>query len=543
MKFHVKQEGEKGMREIKVERRYLMLPLGFEARSKKLCFYRQGELVLEFDAPVDRVRPDYYKYVDLSACLGQTLTVSCDPEMDVVFELTDRPPEQAFYGEKYRPRAHFSSRLGWINDPNGLVFDGERYHLFYQHNPYSHNWSNMHWGHAVSADLLHWKELNPALAPDEMGAMFSGSAIMDRENRTGLKTGGQDVMLLYYTAAGGGSLRSKGRPFTQCLAWSADGGRTFQKYAGNPVVGHIEAENRDPKVVFVPELSAYVMALYLNDNRYTLLTSTDLTSWKFLQELALPGDAECPDLYPLPLDGDPGKTRWIFSGASDRYLIGEFVSGKYRPVRTVRRLHYGGNSYAAQTFSDIPERDGRRIRMAWNTARIPHSYFCCSMCIPCELRLQTIGREETLTVWPIQEVESLFCQEQVLTAEGLTAGRTVLSKRRPGAHWLEFTVAASEDCRFTLSLFGGEVEVDLSENAVRCMDKTMPIHVEDGRIRLLILADAMGFEIFCGRGQAFMCMGFVCDYNLQNLTLDVKAGRLEKADCRLAALADIWTEE
>ncbi|MCI8360223.1 MAG: glycoside hydrolase family 32 protein [Clostridiales bacterium] len=534
------------MQEIKVERKYLILPIGLEARSKKLCFYRQGapdlELTLELDAPVDAIRPDYYKYVDLSAYIGQTLTLTCDPDVDCGFEQTDQPSAQPFYGEKYRPQAHFSAGLGWINDPNGLVFDGERYHLFYQHNPYSHNWSNMHWGHAVSPDLLHWKELPPALSPDELGTVFSGSALMDRENRTGLKTGEQDVMLLYYTAAGNSSLRSKGRPFTQCLAYSADGGRTFQKYPGNPVVGHIEAENRDPKVVYVPELSAYVMALYLNDNRYTLLTSTDLIAWKLLQELALPGDAECPDLYPLPLDGDGSKTRWIFAGASDRYLVGEFSSGKYRPVKAVQRLHYGGNSYAAQTFSDIPATDGRRIRMAWNTTRTPHSYFCCSMCLPCEMRLQTIGREETLTAWPVREVESLFRQEENFTMQDLTAGPAVLSRRTPGAHWLEFTLTPSADCRFTLSLFGGEVEVDLPENAIRCMDKTMPVHMEDGKVRLLIIADAMGFEIFCGRGQSFMCMGFVCDYNLQNLILDVKAGRLERTDCRLAGLENIWTE-
>ena len=529
------------MQEMKVERRYLVLPLGFEARSKKLCFYREGRIILEFDAPVDLVRPDYYKYVDMSAYLGEVLELSADPEINLGFEQTDQPPARAFYGEKYRPRAHFSTRLGWINDPNGLVFDGEKYHLFYQHNPYSHNWSNMHWGHAVSRDLLRWEELEPALAPDGLGAMFSGSAIMDRENRTGLKTGGQDVMLLYYTAAGGGSLRSAGKPFTQCMAYSTDGGRTFQKYPGNPVVEHIEAENRDPKVVFVPELSAYVMALYLNDNRYTLLTSTDLLSWKFLQEITLPGDAECPDLYPLFLDGDPGKARWILSGASDRYLVGEFGSGKYRPVKAVHRLHYGSNSYAAQTFSDLP--DGRRVRIAWNTTHIPHSYFCGSMCIPCELRLETIDREETLTAWPVAEVETLFRGEERVILENLEEGRNAVSRRSPGAHWLEFTLTASADCCFTLSLFGGEAEVNVPENVVRCMDKTMPIHMEGDTIHLLILADAMGFELFCGKGQSFMCMGFVSDYNLQQLTLDVKAGRLEKAECRLAALADIWEKE
>ena len=528
------------MDKIEISGRYLILPLGYEARNKKICFYRDGALELEFDAPVDIVRPDYHKYLDLAAYRGETLGLSTDPAMDFCPEQTDEKPPETFYGEKYRPAVHFSTKLGWVNDPNGLVFDGKRYHLFYQHNPYSHIWSNMHWGHAVSEDLLHWEEKEPALAPDELGTMFSGSAVIDRENRTGLKEGETDVILLYYTAAGGGSIQSKGRPFTQCMAYSTDGGETFKKYAGNPVVEHIEAENRDPKVIFSEELSAYVMALYLNDNRYTLLTSTDLLHWKFLQEIALPGDAECPDFYPLCLDGDPAKRRWILSGASDRYLIGDLKAGKYRPSGPVGRLHYGSNSYAAQTFSDIPASDGRRIRMAWNTTRMPGSYFCGSMCIPCELRLRTLDKEETLTVWPVREVETLFRHEQMPVYEKLEPGSLDLGVRRPGAQWLEFFVEAAGDSLFTLSLFGMGVEVNLAENAVRCMDKTMPIHMRDGKIHLLILADAMGFEIFSGEGQSFLCMGFVSDYSLGHLELRVDAGRLERVSGRLAALESVW---
>ena len=292
----------------KLDSRYLVLPLGYLSKNKKIIIYSDEKMVLEFDAPVDMLRPDYFKYLDLSALSGREIEIVTEPELDTPFSFTDQNPPPPRYDEKYRPMAHFSAGLGWLNDPNGLVFYDGLYHMFFQHNPFAHTWSNMHWGHAVSRDLLHWEEREPALSPDELGTIFSGSAIVDRENRTGLKENERDVLLLYYTAAGNSSKRSAGKPFTQCMAYSTDGGLTFTKYKSNPAVGHIEAENRDPKVVYVEDISAYVMVLYLSDNRYVLLTSDDSLSWKFLQEISLPGDAECPDLYPLYLD-------WTMIGA------------------------------------------------------------------------------------------------------------------------------------------------------------------------------------------------------------------------------------
>ena len=525
---------------MKITKPFLAIPIGYAARGKKLCFYNGSDLVLELDAPVDAAYPDYVQYVDVARFMGEDLTVFTDPEIDVDIKLTDKIPVQEFYREKYRPQAHFSAKHGWINDPNGLVFDGERYHLFYQHNPYSHQWSNMHWGHAVSTDLIHWDEQALALAPDALGAMFSGSAVMDRENRTGLKENENDVLLLFYTAAGGSSLLSKGKPFTQCMAYSTDNGKTFRKYAGNPVVEHIEAENRDPKVVFVPEISAYVMALYIDDNRYALLSSSNFFEWKFLQELSLPGDSECPDLYPLYLDGDPKQKRWVFSGASDRYLVGDFKSGKFRPLKEAKRLHYGRNSYAAQTFSDVPKEDGRRLRIAWNTTQAPNVAFCGSMNIPCEMELKTFDQEETLTLWPAREVKTLFEQEDFPALSDLGPGKFSLGRRTYAPQWIECTVKASKDAVFELSLFGERVQINAEENTVRCMDATMPLYMRDGNIRLLILADALGFEIFCGEGQAFMCMGFLADYTLNRLELTVQQGNLTSFQGHLAALQSVW---
>jgi hypothetical protein len=160
------------------------------------------------------------------------------------FSLQDTP--QGFlvgsarpYGEAYRPQFHFSARKNWLNDPNGLVFYKGRYHLFFQHNPQGINWGNMTWGHSVSPDLLHWTQIENALTPDDLGTIYSGSAVVDWKNTGGFKTGAQDPLVCFYTSAG--------KPFTQSLAYSNDGGDTWTKYAQNPILGHIREKTATPK--------------------------------------------------------------------------------------------------------------------------------------------------------------------------------------------------------------------------------------------------------------------------------------------------------
>ena len=298
------------------------------------------------------------------------------------------------YSELHRPQFHFSAKKNWINDPNGLVYHDGIWHLFFQHNIEAPTWGPMWWGHAVSNDLLHWRQLDHALHPDEMGSMFSGSAVIDHHNAAGF---GKDAMLLFYTAAG--SHATPARPFVQCLAFSVDGGQTFNKYEHNPIVDWMQADNRDPKVVWDAASQKWVMALYLEDERYCLLSSSDLKEWSHLQDIVLPGTYECPDFFPL-VDED-GVNRWVFSGAGSGYLVGQFDGNKF--VAETELSHYDGgpNNYAAQTWSNAP--DGRCVQISWMAGGLyPEMPFNQQLSIPVELCLLGTGSNARLARRPKQ---------------------------------------------------------------------------------------------------------------------------------------------
>lgn len=499
-----------------INKKYLILPVSYHAVRKKVYFYENERLIFDLDVSLDPKTPDHiYKY-DVERFSGRDLTVCCD-EVSFCPELTDEG-ECPDYNEKFRPSVRFTAPSGWINDPNGMVYYGGKYHLFYQHNPVFNKWGNMHWGHAVSGDLFHWEHKGEALFPDNMGTMFSGSGIVDKNNRSGLKQGKNLPILLYYTAAGGGTAISSGQRFTQCMAYSTDGGKTFKKYENNPVVAHVESENRDPKVVWCDEIGAYIMAIYLADNRYMLLKSDDLLNWKSIQSFPLFGDAECPDIYCLPVDGDGEKRVWVFSGASDVYFIGKFSGGKFMPDGEAKRLHYGKNSYAAQTFSDVP--DGRIIRMAWNTSDIPNMPFNGSMCVPCEMSVKTIDSQPHLCANPAVEIENIYDSEKRFDIAEDNELCCILELK---AQDISVTAKSDNNGKISIKLYGGEIVADCEKNEISLGSSSMPLCVTDeGEIRIRIIADVNGAEIFAGYGQAHMCVGFLSDYSLDKLIVSPK---------------------
>ncbi len=515
-----------------IDKKYLILPVSYHAAKKKVHFYENDDLVFDLDVSLDIKTPDHvYKY-DVRRFLGRDLDIRCEEVDSFLPQLTD-DGEAPAYDEKFRPSVRFTAPGGWINDPNGMFYLNGEYHLFYQHNPVLNKWGNMHWGHAVSLDLFHWEHKGEALFPDETGTMFSGSGIVDKDNCSGLMQGDVPPILLFYTAAGGGSAVSSGKPFTQCMAYSTDGGKTFNKYENNPIVEHIEAENRDPKVVWCEDIGAYIMAIYLADNRYMLLKSDNLLEFKSIQSFPLFGDAECPDIYCLPIDGDSKKRAWVFSGASDVYFVGKFSGRKFMPDGEAKRLHYGKNSYAAQTFSGVPA--GRIIRMAWNTSDIPNMPFNGSMCVPCDMSVKTIDSQLHLCAYPVEEIKNTYDSEKKFD---VAQGDGLCCKLERKAQDILVSARAAESGRISIKLYGQEITADCKENEIMLGSSSMPLCVTDsGEIKIRIIADVNGAEIFAGYGQAHMCVGFLSDYCLDKLI--VSPSGLSEVSVKVAQLKDV----
>ena len=252
------------------------------------------------------------------------------------------------YHETDRPQFHFTAKQGWLNDPNGLVYYDGEYHLFFQFDPLLRGAdASKAWGHAVSADLVHWRQLDPALLPDALGPIWSGSAVVDCDNTSGLGRPGKLPLVALYTAAGGKSSESEGHAFTQCLAYSLDRGRTWTKYDHNPVLPQVVAGNRDPRVVWYAPTRRWIMALYLDGDHFGLFASPDLKAWTPIQTLTLPGSGECPDFFEMPVEGtgkNSHERRWIFSAANGQYQAGTFDGTTFAPgnadaARGCRRQH------------------------------------------------------------------------------------------------------------------------------------------------------------------------------------------------------------
>ncbi len=501
---------------------YLVLPVSEYVGNHQIRFSVGGKLVDDITLRLDYKNPSAYSYYPIGKWMGKPVTLSVTPGVEPEDLQTD-DPANAKRGEVFRPFLHFTPVYGWNNDPNGLleytspVTGKTVWHMFYQFNPYDWVWGNMHWGHAVSEDLLHWTHLDTALYPDETGTMFSGSAIVDRENRTGLKNGDEDVILLYYTAAGNTSALSEGKKFTQCLAYSTDGGMTFTKYDKNPVVDHIRADNRDPKVIWCEELKKYLMAIYLDGDEYELLTSDDLLSWSRLQTVAIEGDAECPDIYPLKANGDPADRKWIMSGASHRYIVGTFEGSRFRVLQNARKLNYGSSSYAAQTFSTYDEYE--RIQIAWDRdMRFGNATFDGQMGIPCSMSLKKDEKEDekeavdvyTLCAEPIAALNGLIRDEKRFDGAELTS----VIPLEESAY--ELDLALDPKCRsgkLKIDLFGQTIQIDAELNTLRVGRDTMPIRTLRGAPRLRIVIDKGSAEVFASGGSSMMTVPWLLNFN------------------------------
>jgi fructan beta-fructosidase len=414
------------------------------------------------------------------------------------------------YHETWRPQFHFTPRENWTNDPNGLVYYKGEYHLFFQHNPKGREWGNMTWGQAVSPDLLHWKQLPNAIEPDALGTIFSGSAVVDWNDTAGFQTGDEKTLSAIYTAAGGTSPESKGQPFTQCLAYSNDRGRTWTKYARNPVLGHIIKENRDPKVVWHAPTRKWIMGLFKDGNTYALFSSPNLKDWRHLQDITVPNCGECPDFFEMPIDGDKGKAKWVFTAANGHYLVGSFDGRKFTAETGPHQVDYGKNFYAVQTYSDIPRSDDRRIQIAWmNGGKYPDMPFNQQMSFPCELRLHTFPEGQRLTRLPVKEIERLRGRKHAWTNEPLAPGRNLLKGINGDLFEIRAEIEPRDAESVGFKIRGEPVTWSAKNKKLSCLGAEAPLEPLDGRIRLHILVDRTSIEVFGNDGRVSLTSCFL----------------------------------
>ncbi|WP_052572849.1 glycoside hydrolase family 32 protein [Haloferula sp. BvORR071] len=489
--------------EFAVNGRYLIWPVTRDASQKRRFFtYLDGaEQPLLYSDICLTNNPDFWVFTDLANYQGRKITVTGSVPGGLAdawskVKISDTyPGEEETYREALRPQYHFTSRRGWLNDPNGLVWKDGTWHLFYQHNPYNHNWDNMTWGHATSTDLFHWKEQPSGLFPDAEGYMYSGSGIFAPKGSTGLPVKG-DALVFTYTANGNHSY-APDHKVVQSVAYSEDGGKTLTKFAGNPVLPHVEAENRDPKVFWHAPTKHWIMPLYYDRSDYGIYSSPDMVKWEKTGDYKIPTDGECPDLYELPVGGSPKETRWIAWGAQGKYMLGSF-DGRQFKAESGPHHHYFGAAYAGQTYDNAPEH--RRVHIGWMRDGGPGlngAPFNLQMTIPMDFTLRRQGDGLRLWAEPVKEVEALRADTKEWKDLVFESGQTDPLNDFKGG---QFEVEAVIDANSNASELGFRI---FDEHAAlwKPSDKTFsgtegPQAAVDGKLKVRIFVDTVSMEVF-----------------------------------------------
>lgn len=412
------------------------------------------------------------------------------------------------YQEQHRPQYHFTPDSMWMNDPNGMVYFEGEYHLFYQHYPDDNVWGPMHWGHAVSTDLVRWEHLPIALYPDSLGLIFSGSAVVDWKNTSGFGQDDEPPLIAIFTHHLMEGEKAGRNDFQyQSIAYSTDKGRTWTKYAGNPVIPNTDKirDFRDPKVIWDEDSEQWVMVFAAQD-RVRLYGSPNLKDWTFLSEFgeklgAHGGVWECPDLFPMTI-AETGERKWVLlqsinpgspnGGSGTQYFIGDFDGKSFIPDADFAKddtgiwLDYGRDNYAGVTWSDIPQTDGRRLFMGWMSnwdyaTIVPTTRWRSATTLARTLALKNTPAGLRLLSQPVAELEQLRAKKYSVTDLKLNDTSINLTDR------MDFSPTLSEVI----------LEAEVAENA------TLQLELSNGKgEKYLVGYDAAQQQFFSDRQQA-----------------------------------------
>lgn len=448
---------------------------------------------------------------------GEPRLVASDPN-DATFEIFSEITVTAYPDAKYdqdrRPQYHFTSKRNWLNDPNGLVHDGKKYHLFFQHNPMGTQWGNMTWGHATSKDMLRWEQQEHALIPyqvdNRQGVIFSGSAILDHMDSLGRATKTNNTLAAFFTYAAEPA-------YYQAMAFSTDLGETWTLHNnGRAIIPNqgMNPEERDPKIFWHGPTEQWGMVLWVDQDPKTKIgtmrffMSDDMVRWRMACDVKRPWAYECPDVFFATVDGK-GKPKTVLYDASGDYEIGVFDGKSFKAETERLSFGEGGNIYAAQVFNNQPQ--FRTIQMAWmndapaaEAANVP---FCGQMTIPVQLRLVSTKAGPRLSAKPIAEIASLVQREQRFDSIALGDSPTQLAIEPAVEVDLDISIEMATATSVTMQfggiefrylLDGGVLSFAGPEGPIVLMENLRPI---DGTLDLRLLIDRMSVEVFAEDGQ------------------------------------------
>ncbi|MCB0838187.1 MAG: glycoside hydrolase family 32 protein [Bacteroidetes bacterium] len=487
-----------------------------------------------------------------------------------------------YYQEQHRNQIHFSPEKQWMNDPNGMVYYEGEYHLFYQFYPDSNVWGPMHWGHAVSRDLVHWEHLPIALYPDELGYIFSGSAVIDWNNTTGFGEKGNPPMIAIYTYhLMEGEKAGRDDYQTQGIAYSLDKGRTWTTYEGNPVIPNPGIKDfRDPKVFWHEETSQWIM-IFASADRVQIYQSPNLKEWTQASEFGKDqgshgGVWECPDLFKLPVDG---KEKWVMivslgrggpnGGSGTMYFIGDFDGKTFtndNSPETVLWLDPGRDNYAGVTWSDIPKEDGRRIFIGWMSnwvyaTVVPTYIWRSAMTLPRTLSLKNTDEGIRLISRPVEDITVLRSELKTIEEVSINSQIDITAQTgfdgKPKELIFEFEYNPEAKADFGIKLhnqLGQEVKIGYNPaNEEFFVDRTNSGKKDfsddfatydkanfkaEGKLKIHVFVDVASVEIFVNDGELVMTEIFFPDEDFNQLSLFGKRAKLTQGN--VYSLQSIW---
>lgn len=531
--------------EFKIERRYVSFLIGGGRYEQHTCLNLLvgGKVVRSATGwNSDRLAPVTW---DVNPWSGKTAQIQIVDEaggdwghinVDHIIQ-TDKPETLPvvtgpLYQETFRPQFHFTARQwtvdrlnpkerqeGWLNDLNGLIYYEGEYHLFAQ------RW-NKCWIHAVSRDLVHWTELQPAFWEEQLDSgVQSGTCVIDYANTSGLSPDPKNPPMVAFWS------RNDNR--TQCLSYSLDKGRTWKHYEKNPLMVYPE---RDPKVFWHEPTRNWVMMLY-GDGKYHILTSKNLLEWKD-EKHPIANSYECPDIFELPLDGDRNRMKWVLIRGDGRYSVGSFDGSEFKEETAQFDSDAGPHFYATQTWENTQTGDGRRVQTAWMRGGVyPDMPFSQQITFPRELTLKTTPQGPRLFREPIREIDLLHKRESTWANRSLRANNSLLLAPTGDLFHIQAEVNIPAGSTLTFTIRG--VPLTMTHQTIACGTNPVPAFGEIKKVEILI--DRTSIEAFANEGEVSTSRCYLASEN--GVSVRASGGPVTIQSLKVFELKSIWQNE